>query len=419
MLNIFKHFHKNYEKNINFHELFYNDYIKNSLNTDNVDLKKFKSKSILQISTYNTICGIADFAKALKYGLDKLNIKNEIHSLDKKFINHNDYKIDLFYYKQILNNIQQYDYIIFQHEFSFFETNNTKNETSMKLFYEILLYINKNYKNKKILIYLHTPPMQIKKFTKFSNDIFNDYFYKIKNIQNVSFIVNTPFMALNLAQFGIKSFLGIDPVKTNFNNEKINTKIIDEIKSKLCYKQGDKIIAMLGFINGIKRHKLMIQMLKKLPPNYKLLIIGGTNYTLNKPYNHLIKLSKKRNLQNRIFITGLFDNENLNSYLSMVDLMVAPYKNKFKSGSSSISMLMIADKPIISFEMNFTSLLNLQFDYNPIIEIEYNNTTKFIEKIISVCNDKELYKSAIQQITGYKTLATCEKLAKLVLKSLK
>lgn len=403
-----------------------NHSLKLLLDTSKVDINKFKNKKFVQISTYNSVCGIATFCKSLKDGLDELCIldKNDVLPIDINLIRSSSFTENIKYYDEISNKCYEYDYVILQHEFGFFHSTSHSLLDNIEIFYK-LVYKLSLFSHIKILVYLHTSFFIIDSFCKNIKEIIPiiNRMKEFSKFDNVYFIANSLDIINDISLFNIKVNLGIDPIKKHYkinSNTKINFKLKNNIKKQLNLSKNDIVLMMLGFINSTKRHGEMCEILAILPKNYKLLIVGGIvegsdDIELRKLHDKI----KNLKLSNRVYITGLFQDKDLNTYFSMAHLMCAPYA-EVSSGSGSIPALLVSNKPTIAYKTKMIENVNSQCNYKPIVEIEYDNREKFAKKIIEL-SDKtsQEYITACNNIKNYSSVMNDKKLAKLVLKAFK
>lgn len=395
--------------------------IKSLLDTSDLDIEIFRDKKLVQISTWNTTCGIAAYCKALREGLEELGVlsKNDVLPIDSNFVHHASYSENEKLYDDIADKTAGYDIVVVQYEFWFFTSDKYIFPKPIELFCNFIKKLRLQNPKSKILIYMHNT-LNILDFIntiEFFN--FSKMFAEIANLGSIYFIVNTQNMITDWYGCGIKAGLGIDPVK-NFYKDNLFVKedLKKEIAEKLSLKENDKVLMMLGFINQWKRYDEMAEILALLPENYKFLAAGGVFPDCSqKIFRKFKKKIKELNLEKRVYITGLFDDEDLGTYFDIADIMCAPYA-EVRIGSGSIPMLFLSEKPVIAYETDMINLVNSQTDFRPVISVEYDNRNLFKDKILEVIDDKNLYLKAQDEIKGYSSLMNNKKLAELVLKVL-
>lgn len=395
--------------------------IKSLLDTSDLDIEIFRDKKLVHISTWNTTCGIAAYCKALREGLDELGVlsKNDVQPINPDFVHHASYSENEKFYYDIADKTAGYDIVVVQHEFWFFTSDKYIFPKSIELFCNLIKKIRLQNPKSKILIYMHNT-LNILDFintVEFFN--FSKMFAEIANLGSIYFIANTQNMITDWYGCGVNAGLGIDPVKHFYkDNLFVKKDLKKEIAEKLSLKENDKVLMMLGFINQWKRYDEMAEILALLPENYKFLAAGGVFPDgSQKIFRKFKKKIKELNLEKRVYITGLFDDEDLGTYFDIADIMCAPYAG-VRIGSGSIPMLFLSEKPVIAYETDMINLVNSQTDFRPVISVEYDNRNLFKDKILEVMNDKNLYLKAQDEIKGYSSLVNNKKLAELVLKVL-
>lgn len=384
-------------------------YLSNSININlNYNPQIIPNENIVQISSYNTVCGIADFASALKRGLDNLQINNSVLPLDLNITKHaniNDYKQ---YLKGIIKELSSYTTIIIQHEFSLFNSIEVNYHDNLDLFINFVSELRNLYQDKNIILYIHTVPPYYDKTHSY-------FFNKIKTIPNIKYIVNSIPNLVNLLFLGITPVLSIDPIK-QISDCKINQETYEFIKKQLNILPTDKIIGALGFINHFKRYDHMIEVLKELPDNYKLLIVGGTpNEESCLLLDKINKKIKEYKLESRVYITGLYEAEDLYTYLNLIDFSLSTYDKSFKFGSGAITTLLSAEKPVIAYDIDSFRYLNkLVKNVQPLMLVEYDNAQELISTILSLSTD-DTYTKQEKNVKAFNSLLNENLLAKLVL----
>ncbi len=395
--------------------------IKSMLDTSSLNVENFRGKKVVHVSTWDTTCGIAAYCRALKEGLDEIGVlqANDVISIDPDFVHHASYEENERFYNEIARKCENYDIILVQYEFGFFASDKYYFPKDIELFYNFINKLREYNAHGKILIYIHTP-LDVLGY-KNVVDYFNvsKKFVELSRLKNIYFMANTLNLITNWYFCGVKAALGIDPVK-RFYKENLFVKqdLKDKIRSRLDIKENDKILMMLGFINHMKRYDEMAEILALLPENYKLLAAGGI--FPDSPDKYLKRFKNKiknLNLEDRVYITGLFSDEDLGTYLDIADIMCAPY-GKVRAGSGSIPMLLLAGKPVVAYKNDMVDSVNNQCEFKPLNEVEYDNRLMFRDTILKLAENSQYYNECCERIKDYSSVISDRKLAELVLKTL-
>ena len=407
-------FSKLAHKNLNFN-------IADLLDTSEINLGNFKGKKVVHVSTWNTTCGIAAYCRAIKEGFDEIGMfsENDVISINPAFVHHASYDENKNFYDNVVFQCRGYDYIIVQYEFGFFASDKYSFPKDIELFYNFINNLSLSCPSAKILIYIHTS-LNVLGF-KNALDYFeiSEKFFVLSELDNIYFMANTFNLITDWYACAITASLGIDPVK-NFYKESLFVKpeLKSDIQHKLDLKDGDVVIMMLGFINPMKRYDEMAEILAMLPSNYKFLAVGGIFPDSPKKYLKRFEMKiKSLNLEKRVYITGLFDDEDLGTYFDIADIMCAPY-GKVRSGSGSIPMLLLPEKPIVAYKTDMIDMINSHCTYKPIIEVEFDNREDFSNKLLELAKNKEYYAECSKNVMNYSQIINNKKLALLILKTL-
>lgn len=398
-----------------------NHRIQNLMNVKSSNLTKLSRKNIVQISTHKTVCGIADYCQFLIEGISKLSIggKNDVISLDVPLIHQNTYEHNIAYFNDIAERCKDYDIIIIQYHFAFFVSAKTKMRTaSLSLFYKFLKDLRGKYPEKNIIVFLHSA-LGLKDD---SVSLLNHHMElsKLAKIPNIKYIANTVDIMTDAKCFGIDTFMGFNPVQKKSNQRDVLNKDLEsKIKKHLSLNKKSCILTMMGFFNRFKQYDVMLDILSLLPDNYKFLAVGGIHPNGDDgSFEKFVNKMKQKNLEHRVFVSGLYENEDLYTYFSLSTIMCAPYSISFKDGSASVPLLMQAKKPIVAFDISPISLLNIQTKNTPICLVPYGNLEAFADKIKNIYGNSNEYKKWEKQICEYGKNMNIETLAKLTLKTI-
>jgi glycosyltransferase involved in cell wall biosynthesis len=134
------------------------------------------------------------------------------------------------------------------------------------------------------------------------------------------------------------------------------------IAEKLQRKDGDIIYCTVGMMHRYKGIYDAIRALKFLPANHKLAIIGGV-HPLSEDipmYNKACDLIDTLGLQDRVFITGFVEDDNIfNALIRECDICVYPYDGKYYAhvSSGAINLAFSNHMPVIAYPtVTFTEL---------------------------------------------------------------
>ncbi len=117
------------------------------------------------------------------------------------------------------------------------------------------------------------------------------------------------------------------------------------------------VLGIFGFLNPGLDYPMVFDLLEKLNPGVCLLIVGGPRSGTGEIFNPKLEAAK-RDLSNRVHITGYLPEETLFAYLRLCDLFVCPMR--FKSNSSSLLNLIHLGKPLLASDLPLTRYLKVE-----------------------------------------------------------
>lgn len=174
----------------------------------------------------------------------------------------------------------------------------------------------KKYSKAKIILHSHISNLEMSFKTKILNYIGRKLVKKYEKSGYIKVACSSMAGEWMFHSFKDKTFTvlnnGINVLKYKYNTYSRN-----QIRKKLNIGKNDILLGNVGRLCSQKNQKFLIELLKRLDSNYKLLIIGKGELK-----NDLIELSKKYQVFNRLIL--LEDIYNVEEYLSAMDIFVFP-----------------------------------------------------------------------------------------------
>jgi len=171
--------------------------------------------------------------------------------------------------------------------------------------------------------------------------------------------------------------------------------------------ENSKVILFVGVLNKRKRVNLIIEALKYLPDDYKLLIIGE-----GQDKGKLIKLVRNLGMKERVIFIGLIPYLELSKYYRTANIFVLP--STLEGFPKVILEALSCGVPVITSE----SFKGDEFLSNQIFQINNVTPEKIAEKIQEVINSK--YKVNIEEIkNNYDWNVIAERIQKIYLELVK
>lgn len=120
----------------------------------------------------------------------------------------------------------------------------------------------------------------------------------------------------------------------------------------------NRVVTVLGHIIENKGHRLVLNSMRHLPPDTKVVFAGGVppSYQKDAFLKQLVQAAREERLDTRLIITGYLPDPELDVYLAATDLAVCPFKTH--SASGSLSTWIAVNRRILA------SKISLFSDYN-------------------------------------------------------
>lgn len=363
---------------------------------------------VLHVSTYHQFCGIGNYAKSLVKGLQSHGVDNDVFAIDVDLLRTMDAQQAKAYFADVLTMAKGCDVVHIQHEYAFFHGDYSRRH-DMAVLGSLLAGLDAMAK--PTFITFHSPVFFAKNWWKqWSRLRINLAWRKqvtgrCKPSSNIRALAHNRFTCQEHIQSGAAAncMTTIPHVlETEIMTHPIRPELVEATKTALHLAEGDKVIGMIGFINSVKGHPFAVSCLAKMPAHVKLLVIGGTPKGGNpKLQNELQDTINAHGLQDRVHITGMFDEADLTSYMSVVDCFAAPYSHKFRSSSGAIHLALQSGKPVVASNAPAFFELNASQEPCPLAMFTDGSQMGFINQVQRVFEDDAFRQERLDATQAY------------------
>lgn len=319
--------------------------------------------SVAHISTWKIPCGIATYCENLVTSLSKLGVDNTvlpIHPATWKSM----LPVDIEnWVNETIEATSNHSFVHIQHEHGIFG-HELGAKFSLKRFRSLLDGFSK--KGKPCVVTFHTDPPPCRKrglervitsqlrryrWKKYIGPYFRDH------CKNVFAIVHSPNSRKVFVKHGLSAerirvlqHPCLAPRHARLENS--------EAKLQLGYASDIRLITLFGFLGKYKGHDLVMEALRKLPPNYHFAMVGGMHPEAKDNYLDSLLNQMPNDLAQRIRITGWVDKQTADKYFAATDVCVAPYRgDTLLAGSGALTWGLSSGKPVIASKIEaFTSV---------------------------------------------------------------
>lgn len=157
-----------------------------------------------------------------------------------------------------------------------------------------------------------------------------------------------------------------------------NPQIREQIRNKYNITKDELLIGHVGAFNYQKNQTFFVELLQKLNPKYKLILIGN-----GPDFDSIKQLSVDNNISDKIVFTGTVNN--VNEYMSAMDIFALPSRfegqpfvviEALASGLSVIVSDKVSKEINITKSVRFAKLENLNEWINSIYALNKNKSSR-------------------------------------------
>ena len=266
-------------------------------------------------------------------------------------------------YQALRLQLAEFDVLHIQHEFSYLYSDD----------FPVIIQIAKELR-KKIVVTAHTSPRSVyqkPRLTGLGPRSYLDYLQQLRRMRFFYQTFRAPIKKVDLVLCHNSSTgsalqdIGVSP--NHIQQIALPVPVLDHRPASQLVRgpfanAGDIVIAMVGFILSNKGIDHAINALNFLPPNYKLVVIGGVHPDHDSStYNQIADLINQQKLWERVQVTGYIeDDQLLNAIVRESDLCIFPYARDHYSNNSSASInnAFANHKPVIVYPTEIFLELN-------------------------------------------------------------
>jgi len=347
------------------------------------------SVKVLHFSTHNEDCGIGKYQEMFLEAMeDNIDVENKFFDVSPNRIRVMNPADKREVFKQLADELDDYDVLHVQHEFSFYPSD------------EFLLACQVAKRvGKKLIVTVHTAPSVAYTKARRTGIAPRSILHYLRALKKQAFYEKYFVTPMKLADLVLvhNKVTRDGLIDLGVSVEKIAAIVIPvpgvdtttestEIAEKLRRKAGDIIYATTGFLHQFKGIDDAIKALNFLPSNYKLAIVGGMHQDHDhRIYNNLTDLIKKYELADRVYITGYVqDDARLNALIRECDVCVYPYEKVYYSNVSSAALnnAFANIRPVVAYPTASFRELNADHEYMKLTQaFSYYELSRELQKI--------------------------------------
>ncbi|MDP1795264.1 MAG: glycosyltransferase [Acidimicrobiales bacterium] len=311
---------------------------------------------VLQFSTWNTACGIADYTACLRAELLDCggDIDVDVWPVDRIANNYRSHAEIAASLEQFVEAAVGYDAVHIQHEFSFF-SGSYGVKTSIDHFVATLRRLRKG--GTRVVTTFHTHPRAIEPATRRRGNLATSLYFRGR--VGPAFSPRTGAVAVVHNRLTRRALIdaGVSPAQIRVIPigmpavAPITEARRADAKRALGLPPLSTVLGMFGFVTETKGHLTALEAMRALPDEYYLLIVGGPHpHAPHNPLDDILRwLHDNPAVASRVVLTGYVDAEKLADLLASVDVNIAPYdETPVLSSSAAITRAMASGRPVVA-----------------------------------------------------------------------
>lgn len=322
------------------------------------------NKRIAIISNYKEKCGIAQYTDNIIKGYKRHNpdVTVDVLPVNTKIVKsqrRKDKKSKDLHWKDICEKAKGYDAINIQFENGIYGNNNNEilknlaaifnSHSNVTVTMHTVMYNNEGeigiINIAKLLASLKLKSAIHCLFKTISGNFLDSFMSLISKYRNIKLIVHTHREKSQLKYLYNFDKIYVHPLSFTDVKERTEPEKRDLLNKEFQLRESDKVIAIYGFISSYKGHMTAIDALKKLPYDYKLLIVGashpGSIANFNPIDDYLADLLGRiehLKLSKRVVFAGSVSDEMMMDIMRSVDVSIFPYVEVGQSASGPATM---------------------------------------------------------------------------------
>jgi glycosyltransferase involved in cell wall biosynthesis len=304
------------------------------------------------LSTWNTVCGIADFTANFINGLQACGREADVVPIDRAAHRYFSRKELAAEFDALGERLASYDIVHIQHEFGFFMGEYGMYE-SLDNFRRVLRAAVAARRH--IVVTFHTlPPLRGLRqgMASAGQEAVLRALWRgrvVRELQkgNVQAISHTRFLRRSLIDTGIPARL--IRVVPHGSPPPVEEADAQTAKAALGYSKSDRILIIVGFVSNYKGHRYAVEALRYLPDNYCLAVVGGPHPNGNEQtFDSVLRKTLRPQLAKRVRVTDYLPISEVRAYLAAADIALAPYVLPDLASSGAIAWALASGRPVVA-----------------------------------------------------------------------
>ncbi|HVE94046.1 MAG TPA: glycosyltransferase [Acidimicrobiales bacterium] len=323
---------------------------------------------VLQVSTWDTACGIADYTSSLRTALEASGVECEVWAIDRTETKYLSRAELTEYFSDLAQTAATgYDVVHVQHEFSFF-AGEYGVRTSVDNLALVLQRLQRAHVPTVITCHTHPAaalPRRLRRLHRAMLMYFRARLRVPVARGNVQVIAHNRLTRRALLDFGLApNRVHVIPIGVKTSEPPSDVQRA-EAKRSLGFSALSTVLGMFGFVVPHKGHVAALEALALLPETYCLVIVGSAHpHGTSSAVNDILRwLDEHPAVAPRVRLAGWVERDEMQRYVDAVDVHLAPYQTEpVLSASAAVAAAVGSGRPVVASNIPAFEELNTEAD---------------------------------------------------------
>jgi glycosyltransferase involved in cell wall biosynthesis len=315
-------------------------------------------RSVAMVTTWQTQCGIADYASDLSAALAGAGVASDTVAIDRQRMR---YMTEAELHREfaaLAARAQGHDVVHVQHEYGFFAGAYGWG-VSLRVFDRFLTALRKH--TPRVVVTMHSEPVFLDHPARSAHDrlrhagrrrLWWSLTRGINAADGVGVVVHSRSTRRRLIDSGFHAGR-INVIQQGIPRPRqaVDANARRDARAQLGLDDDDLLLGIFGFMSRYKGYNIALEALRHLPERFHLMALGGPHPLGSDSAleDVLADLSRRQKLRGRVHLTGFVPASQLAALRSSVDICLAPYLTTPRlSSSAALSWALASGRPVIA-----------------------------------------------------------------------
>jgi glycosyltransferase involved in cell wall biosynthesis len=315
-------------------------------------------RSVAMVTTWQTQCGIADYASDLSTALVDAGVDCSTVEVDRqrmRYMTEDELHVE---FARLADRAAGHDVVHIQHEYGFFAGAYGWG-VSLRVLQRFLKALRRH--TPMVVVTMHTEPVLLEQSGTSVHDrlrhagrrrLWWSLTRSVNADPGVRIVVHSRTTRRRLVDSGLHADrVSIVPQGIAQPWQTVDAASRRQARAELGVDDDAVMLGLFGFMSRYKGYNIALEALRQLPEHHHLLILGGPHPLGSDSAleDVLTELARRKALRGRVHLTGFVPTSRLAALRSTVDVCLAPYLTRPRlSSSAALSWALASGRPVIA-----------------------------------------------------------------------